>query len=150
MEGSHLLGWVTSQCPNLICMNRKSSFLLLILPLFAVLLILLLRKVDFDELIVCPMWQINKGCFVRAGNFVRGGKKGMGCFVLLRMFCTAPCKHLLFDATWTGLLDMICLHNFLGGEIEHDLTQFAVFRLCNESTGCGEMGDCLPNEQTQW
>ena len=32
-------------------MNRKSSFLLLILPLFAVLLILLLRIVDFDELI---------------------------------------------------------------------------------------------------
>ena len=48
---------------------------------------------------------------------------------------------------------MICLHNFLGGEIEHDLTQFAVFRLCNESTGCGEMGDCLPHKphkQTQW
>ena len=44
---------------------------------------------------------------------------------------------------------MICLHNFPGGEIEHDLTQFAVFRLCNESTGCGEMGDCLPHKQTQ-
>ena len=35
---------------------------------------------------------------------------------------------------------MIYLHNFLGGEIEHDLTRFAVFRLCNESTGFGEMG----------
>ena len=44
---------------------------------------------------------------------------------------------------------MICLHNFLGGEIKHDRTQFAVFRLCNESTGCGEMGDCLPQRQTQ-
>ena len=44
---------------------------------------------------------------------------------------------------------MICLQNFLGGEIEHDLTQFADFRICNESTGCGEMGDCLPHKQTQ-
>ena len=44
---------------------------------------------------------------------------------------------------------MICLHNFLGGEIEHELTQFAVFRQCNESAGCGEMGDCLPHKQTQ-
>ena len=63
------------------------------------------------------------------------------------MFCTTPCKHLLFDAAvkLTGLLDMICLHNFLGDEIEHDLFQFAVFRLCNESTGCGEMGDGLPH-----
>ena len=44
---------------------------------------------------------------------------------------------------------MIFLHNFLGGETENDLTQFAVFSLCNESTGCGEMGDCLPHKQTQ-
>ena len=44
---------------------------------------------------------------------------------------------------------MICLHNFLGGEVEHDLTQFAVFRLRNELTGCGEMVDCLSHKQTQ-
>ena len=89
----------------------------------------------------------SKGYFVRAGNFVRGGKKKcMGCFVLLGDVCTTPCKHLLYDAALTGLLDMICLHNFLGVEIEHDLTQFAAFRICNESTGCGEMGDCLPHK----
>ena len=66
-----------------------------------------------------------------------------GCFV------RPPCKHLLFDAARSGLLDTICLYNFLGGEIEHDLTHFAVFRICNESTSCGKMGDCLPQRQTQ-
>ena len=35
---------------------------------------------------------------------------------------------------------------FPRGAIEHDLTQFAVFSLCNESTGCGEMGGLFATE----
>ena len=36
---------------------------------------------------------------------------------------------------------MICLHSFQRGGEEQDCTQFAVLILCNDSTGCDEMGD---------
>ena len=65
-------------------MNRKSSFLLLILPLFAILLILLLRIVDFDELIfLSRVTKIAKDVLSGLAILSRVTKKGMGCFVLL-------------------------------------------------------------------
>ena len=43
-------------------------------------------------------------------------KKRYGMFCLPReCFVRPPCKHPFFDAAWTGLLDMICLQNSIGG-----------------------------------
>ena len=68
-------------------MNRKSSFLSLILPLFAVLLILLLRIVDFDELIfLSRVTKKAKDVLSRLAILSRVAKKGMGCFVLLVLY----------------------------------------------------------------
>ena len=33
------------------------------------------------------------------------------------------------------------MHNSQGGTTKQDLTQFAVLILCDDSIGCGEMGD---------
>ena len=41
---------------------------------------------------------------------------------------------------------MICLLNFQRGGVKQDCTQFAVLILCNDSTGCDEMGDYFATE----
>ena len=77
-------------------MNRKSSSLLLILPLFAVLLILLLRMLILTNLYFVQGDEIAKDVFSWLAILSGVAKKGMGCFVLLGDVLYGPHANTLY------------------------------------------------------